>query len=285
MLPSIGKSKRADESLAIAFASFTEAAGSLERSYGQLQREVMRLRAQLEETNSELEKEREAARHSRALAEVATLLAHEIRNPLASLELFAGLLAESNQLGEDNRQIVAHVQAGLRTLAATVNNVLQFHGNHRTGLSPTNIANVVRVTLDFLRPLAIQSGVELGFEDTLGEVCVPADPHALQQVLLNLAMNSIRFMPNGGALNITGSESEKYVELTVSDTGPGIPPESRPHIFKPGFTTRAGSVGLGLTVCKKIMEQHGGKIEVSDADSPGAAFVLTLNRSVPGSRS
>ncbi len=270
---------KAEESLAVAFASFTEAAGSLEKSYAQLQCEVMRLRAQLEQTNLELERERETARRAQALAEVATVLAHEIRNPLASLELFAGLLAESPELGQDNRRIVSHVQAGLRTLAATVNNVLQFHSKPPQDLIPTNVANLVRMTLEFLTPLARQSQVELEFKDELGEVCVGSDPHRLQQVLLNLAMNAIRFMPDGGRLkvagSITGTGGGRDVELSISDTGPGIAPESRARIFEPGFTTRPGSPGLGLPVCKKIMEQHGGKIELAETAS-GATFVLTF---------
>lgn len=265
------------ESLAVAFASFTDAAGSLEKSYSQLQREVVRLRAQLEQANSELQQERETARRSQALAEVATVLAHEIRNPLASLELFAGLLSESAGLDEDNRRIVSHVQAGLRTLAATVNNVLQFHSTPSHDLIPTNLANLVRMTLEFLRPLAMQSGVELQFEDQLGNACVGADPHRLQQVLLNLAMNGMRYMQNGGVLKISGAivgtGHGRHAELRVSDTGPGVAPENVSRIFEPGFTTRAGSPGLGLPVCRKIMQQHGGTIEL-DSAGPGATFVL-----------
>lgn len=278
MLPTTAENTRTDESLAVAFASFTQAAGSLERSYGQLQREVMRLREQLEETNAELELERDRARRSKALAEVATVLAHEIRNPLASLELFAGLLAESRELGDDGQRIVGHIQAGLRTLAATVNNVLQFHSNPCEELTPTNLANLVRMTLDFLRPLAMQSGVELEFEDNLADANVSADPHRLQQVLLNMAMNAIRFMPNGGVLKIVGviGESE-WVELKVSDTGLGVAKEHRERMFEAGFTTRPGSAGLGLAVCRKIMEQHGGTIDLAASNS-GATFVLRFKK-------
>jgi signal transduction histidine kinase len=264
-----------EESLAVAFASFNEAAGSLEKSYSQLQREVMRLRAQLEQANSELEKEREAARRAQALAEVATVLAHEIRNPLAGLELFAGLLAQSSELGEDNRKIVGHVQAGLRCLAATVNNVLQFHDRPPQELIPTNLSSLVRMTLEFLQPLAVQSGVELEFDDALGNVSVGADPHRLQQVLLNLAMNAFRFIKTGGVLKLSGTVESGQALLKVSDSGPGISPENRKRIFDPGFTTRAGSPGLGLPVCRKIMQQHGGTIELAD-DGPGATFVLRL---------
>jgi len=264
----------AGESLALAFASFTEAAGSLEISYGQLQQEVTALRQQLSKANRDLEEERENARRAQALADVATLLAHEIRNPLASLELFASLLADSAELGEDNRKVVSHIQAGLRTLAATVNNVLHFHSSPLPELVPTRLSNLVSMTLDFLRPLARQSNIDFEFVDELGEALIGADPHRLQQVMLNLAMNSIRFMPGGGHFTIIARMvGEQTAELLVEDTGPGVPVEVRERIFEPGFTTRVGSPGLGLAVCRKIVEQHDGSIQLEDR-APGARFVL-----------
>jgi signal transduction histidine kinase len=242
-----------------------------------LQLEVKRLRQELKDANDTLEQEREAARRSQALAEVATLLAHEIRNPLASLELFAGLLADSSELAENNAKIVGHIQAGLRTLAATVNNVLQFHSVPPPQLTATNLANVVCLTLDFLRPLAEQSGVELIFDDHLGDVQIGADAHRLQQVLLNLAMNAMRFMPAGGRFEVRGSivGEGQVAELRVCDTGPGIAPENQERIFDAGFTTRPGSPGLGLAVCKKILEQHGGSICLAP-DAQGAEFIVRM---------
>jgi signal transduction histidine kinase len=281
MLPSKGVTKSSnvvvERSLADAFASFTQAAGSLENWFGNLQNEVAGLRHQLELARQQLAAERANARRAQALAEAATLLAHEIRNPLGSLELFAGLLAADRCLGEDSRNIVGHVQAGLRTLSATVNNVLHFHNPVTENLLPTNLSNLVRMTLDFLKPMADQGGVELQFEDRLGEVSIAADPHRLQQVFLNLAMNSIRFMPNGGYFRTTGAAYGEVIELRISDNGPGIADAHKKRIFEPGFTTRPGSPGLGLAVCKKIVEQHGGSIRVEDV-MEGAEFVLCFRR-------
>ncbi len=263
------------QTLAAAFASFTEVAGSLEKSYGNLQNEVAGLRIELDRARVQVAAERENARRAQALAEVAALLAHEIRNPLGSLELFAGLLAEDAALCEDSLRIVGHVQAGLRTLSATVNNVLQFHGANSGSLVPTNISNLVRLTLEFLKPVADQSSIELEFEDQLGEVSMAADPHALQQVFLNLALNSFRMMTGGGRFRIATCLEERNLQIRVSDTGPGISSSQKERVFEAGFTTRPGSPGLGLAVCKKIVEQHGGTIQAADATA-GAEFVLTF---------
>jgi signal transduction histidine kinase len=90
-------------------------------------------------------------------------------------------------------------------------------------------------------------------------------------------MNSVRVTPGNGVLVIRGAANEKTVEISVRDSGPGIPAEIRDRIFEPGFTTRPGSAGLGLAVCKRIVTEHGGSIEALPGD-PGAMFVVRLPR-------
>ena len=224
-----------------------------------------------------LEREHEELSRRQALAEMSALLAHEIRNPLGSLELFAGLLAESD-LEAEERDWVGHLQAGLRTLAATVNNVLHFHSQPSPGLAPTDLGLWLRSTHDFLRPLARRTGVRMEMMQKLDGVLVAADRHRLEQVLLNLALNAFRFMPGGGVLKIGGEVSsqagERRAAVEISDSGPGIAAEDRERIFQPGFTTCMGSPGLGLAVCKTIMEQHGGAISVDSQLGLGTTFKL-----------
>lgn len=253
-----------------AFRSFSEAAGSLEQSYTKLRAEVERLRRELEDTQSKLRREQ-------ALAEISSVLAHEIRNPLGSLELFAGLLAESD-LDADGRKWVEHVQAGLRTLAATVNNVLQFHSLPELERAPVDLGQLLVWARDFLLPLARQSRVALSLQNRADGVFFSADRHRLEQVLLNLVLNSIGAMPGGGWIELAGRtlENGQAVALTVSDTGPGISPEHLPSIFEPGFSTRAGSPGLGLAVCRKIVGQHGGTITARSRPGCGATFTVTF---------
>lgn len=274
-------------SLSEAFAAFTKAASSLEHSYTQLQTEVARLRRELEETNRDLasslkenarlQQEHEMLRRRQALAELSATLAHEIRNPLGSLELFAGLLAESD-LASEERHWVEHLQAGLRTLATTVNNVLHFHSQPSLALAPTDLGQLLRSLAQFLLPMTQRARVRLELALVPDGMVVAADRSRLEQVLLNLALNSLHFMPCGGVLRMRGGrrcqDGENKIWIEVADTGSGIAPENLRRIFEPGFSTRAGSPGLGLAVCQTIMEQHGGSIRAASQPGRGASFTL-----------
>ena len=220
--------------------------------------------------------EREASRRVRALAELSTLLAHEIRNPLGSLELFAGLIADATAALPDARQWVNHLQAGLRGLAATVNNVLSFHSEPSPVLAPTNLERLLRDTTEFLRPLAQQRSMQVTLISRIGEIRIAADPHRLQQVFFNLSLNAFRAMAAGGALSVrmdwAAGEQGREVQVDFEDRGAGIQAEHLTKLFSPGFSTTPGSPGLGLTVCKTVVEQHKGKIAVKSAPGQGSTF-------------
>jgi signal transduction histidine kinase len=223
-----------------------------------------------------LEKEHEILRQRQVLAEMSATLAHEIRNPLGSLELFAGLLAGSG-LSSQEHAWVRHLQAGLRTLAATVNNVLHFYSQPKPGLSPVDLGELLDGLAQFLRPQAEATGVKIKLKHSLRQVRVVADRHRVEQVILNLAQNAFRFMPEGGVLEIGGQscmqQGRTWARVEVADSGPGIPPENFERIFEPGFTSRSGSPGLGLAVSRTIMQQHGGSIRVFSGPE-GARFEL-----------
>ncbi len=277
--------------LARAFADFSRVAASLEHSYSRLQTEVGRLRQELEASHRDLahsreenrrmrqhfQEERESLRRRQALAEMSAVLAHEIRNPLGSLELFAGLLAEAG-LAPEPQQWIEHLQAGLRTLAATVNNVLQFHSQPQPEFAAIDLGALLEWLEHFLRPLAQRGHVRVERTLALDGVLVSADRHRLEQVLLNLALNSFQFMPGGGVLRISGqpgSPAERRgPRLEMADTGSGIAAENLARVFDPGFTTRPGSPGLGLAVCKTVMEQHRGSIRVASSRARGTRFTL-----------
>jgi signal transduction histidine kinase len=225
-----------------------------------------------------LEKEREAARRTQDLAQMAMLLAHEIRNPLGSLELFAGLLAEGTEDRPVLHEWVDQLRAGLRALSATVNNVLQFHSEPRSNLTGLNLVSLLRETVEFLRPLAWQRGMRLEFSEGEPEIQILADAHRLQQVFINLALNAFRAMSAGGALRLSaecsGQAEELPIRVVFRDEGIGIPSEQLARIFEAGFTTHPGSPGLGLALTKKVVEQHRGKIWVESVPGKGTTFIL-----------
>jgi two-component system sensor histidine kinase FlrB len=216
-------------------------------------------------------------RRREALAEMSAVLAHEIRNPLGSLELFAGLLTEA-PLEAAHKKWAKHVQAGIRTLAATVNNVLQFHSGANSELRPLDMGELLESFTAFLDPVAELSGVEIHLTHSLRQVMILADRHRLEQVLFNLALNAIRFMPEGGVLKVGGQLTAEKVTVAISDTGQGITPENLEHIFDSGFTTRRESPGLGLAVCKAILEQHAAQISVASRMEQGTTFTLEFRR-------
>ena len=226
-----------------------------------------------------LARERDKLRREQALAEMSAILAHEIRNPLGSLELFTGLLAGAG-LSPECCQWVEQVQAGLRTLSATVNNVLHFHSPPAPQRAPTDLGQLLDWAGGFLVPMARQARVELCLRNHLHDVWFSADRHRLEQILLNLVLNALRAMPGGGWVEISGHKIHDgdgaVAIISVSDTGPGVLAGDVGKMFEPGFSTHEGGPGLGLAVCRTIAEQHGGRLAAGNRPGAGASFTLML---------
>jgi signal transduction histidine kinase len=222
------------------------------------------------------EQEREKSRNVVALAEMATVLAHEIRNPLGSMELLTGCLAGDPGLGDESKRCVQHLRAGVRSLSATVNNVLCFHNPGMQQMYPLDLGSALRVSVEFIRPLAQQRGVNLSLRETLHDAEIAGDCNGLRQLILNLACNALRHTQPGGEITISATvearESGPTAVVKFDDTGSGIRPEDLPHIFQVGFTTTGQTPGLGLTVCQRIVNQHQGKITVHSELAKGTTF-------------
>lgn len=222
-----------------------------------------------------MEKEREANRRMQSLAEISAMLAHEIRNPLASMELFASLLEESQNHGTEEAEWLQQIRAGLRLLSATVNNVLQFHSEAAVQLFPVQLSELVSTTISLLTPIARQHGIEIIFEPEVASGTIDGDTHKLQQVFFNLAVNAFRAMKPGGTLTIALQQhSHATVRVEFRDQGCGITAGDLNKIFQPGFSGNSRGPGLGLAICKRIVEQHGGSISVLSAPSVGSTFSL-----------
>lgn len=225
------------------------------------------------------ERERESARNLVALSEVSAVLAHEVRNPLGSLELLAQCLTHDPGLSGQSQQYVEHLQAGIRSLSATVNNALRFHTPGLQPMRPVPIATVLKSSVEFIRPLARQKKVVLSLREDLNGTKVMGDPEALKQVLLNLFSNALRHTAANGQIclhaHLSKGESARKVVIEFSDSGMGIKDEDLPRIFDAGFST-TGSSGLGLAVCSRILREHQGVITVNSQVGLGTTFQLEL---------
>jgi two-component system sensor histidine kinase FlrB len=230
--------------------------------------------------HKQAEQERERGRRATALAEVAAMLAHEIRNPLASMELFAGLLSGSDAVAGSSgpeSTWVSHMRAGIRSLSGTVNNVLSFQGVAFPAREPLHVAAAIESSVEFVRPIAAQSGVVLECRAECGEAMVLGNASALQQLVLNLVANAVRHTPKGGYVCVSvKSGGVGRVRIECSDNGAGIPKEQLGEVFRAGFSGSGNTSGLGLAVCSHIVRQHEGEIGVTSAPSQGSTFYVEL---------
>jgi signal transduction histidine kinase len=221
------------------------------------------------------EKDRETHRRMQALAELSAVLAHEVRNPLASMELFASLLSETIPQNAEESEWVQQIRAGIRLLSATVNNVLQFYSEAPSQMFPLQLSDLVKTTIGLLSPIAAKHQIEIVFQPQAGHATVEGDAHKLQQVFFNLAVNAFRAMQSGQALTIRLTQEDAlHVKVEFADQGCGISPEDLIKIFVPGFSGNNKGPGLGLAVCKRIVEQHGGTISVASTPGAGSTFAL-----------
>jgi signal transduction histidine kinase len=224
--------------------------------------------------HKETELQRESSRNMLALGEMAAVLAHEIRNPLGSMELWSNVLNKQAEIGPEGKLCVEHLQAGIRSLSATLNNVLQFHGHGSANHTRLKLKTVLQNGAAFIRPLAEQAGVRLTLNAETDNLEIEGDANGLQQVILNLAINAFRHTPAGGSLTISAHQHGDVVIVDFADTGEGIPERNLAKIFSPGFSGSNQRPGLGLTICQRIMEEHRGTIGVQSRACQGTRFSL-----------
>lgn len=235
------------------------------------------VRAEEERTTAAREQEALRAQQMATLAQLATGVAHEIRNPLTAIKMLVQSTqsdGESTTLPTEDLKIV---EDQIRRMEQSVNSLLDFARPSPAERQPLVIREIIPDILRLLEGQAGKQSVKLRFEESVGDLVLSADRDQLQQLILNLGLNSLNAMPDGGTLTFSvKAHTEGMVCVLVSDTGVGIPPEVIDDIFKPFFTTRKQGVGLGLNICKRIAEEHGGKLSAANNSTGGAVFELCL---------
>ena len=225
--------------------------------------------------HKQAERERESARNTMALAEMSTILAHEIRNPLESMELFAGLIADDPA---QTSHWISHLRAGIRMLSGTVNNVLSIHNGVNPHFARLNLTACTKSGVEFVRPIAEQAGVTLQVVEGDDSLTIQGNENMLRQMILNLICNAIRHTPAGGKIEVSTKRKLRQgavrAILAIKDTGCGIPADLIDRIFDAGVSGGGDTPGLGLAVCKRLMHHHRGEIRVSSRVNRGSTFQL-----------
>jgi len=227
--------------------------------------------------NSRLVEERLRTERTLVMGQMARAIVHDVRSPLASIRGLADLLRERMAEGDPARSHLSTIIAEVDRLTLLTGDLLQFSNEapplHR---APVPIADLVRQTLTPLQPRLRQSNVRLDLQLEEG-TRVLADAPRLLRVLHNLVANAMEAMRGGGALAIACQRANGHCLLTVRDTGCGMPEEVRRKVFEPFFSHgKPNGTGLGMAIVRKIVEEHGGKVQVESAPGQGTTVRLAL---------
>ena len=217
------------------------------------------------------------------LAEMAPVVAHEIRNPLGSIKGAAQYL-KSEVSTEEQQELLNVIIEGTDRLNTVVSKFLDYARPYQLNLKLQNVNVIIKKAISIIaaNKLVEEITIMQELDDKLPEVEV--DEQQFMQVILNIALNAIESMPHGGVLTLCTSRGESdtdgAISVTILDTGSGIGKKDLKDIFKPFFTTKERGVGLGLAICQKIIKEHGGYIRVKSILSHGTEFVITLKTTI-----
>jgi len=266
------------EELGRIIIAYSEVTEKLQQSHDQLTDTVLALRSELGEKNRLLERRNRLA----ALGEMAAGMAHEIRNPLGGIQLYASMLAQDVADRPDSLGLVKKISGGVRRLEALVGQVLQFSRELVVQPEPCDLGEVVEQAVEY----ASAKLAERGFGcDVQGErpLDVVVDPLLMGQALLNLLLNAGEAVEAGAGGKVTvkygrpaGESGARQFHLTVSDNGPGIAPEALDRVFNPFFTTKETGTGLGLAIVHRVVEAHDGTITAGNQPGGGARFEIRV---------
>jgi signal transduction histidine kinase len=220
---------------------------------------------------------------SRKMAAVGTLtsgVAHELNNPLNNISLTVETLLDDFDGMDEARKkkLLEDIFTQVQRASATVRNLLDFTRKDQPVFTPVSISDLLEASLKLVGNELALARVEAEVDIAPELPRVTGNPRNLEQVFLNLFLNAMEAMPNGGTLRISASCENGFVRVAVHDTGSGIAPEHLEKIFEPFFTTKeAGEgTGLGLSVSYSIVEKHGGRLEAESQLGTGTTFTVTL---------
>ena len=261
------------------------AEAALARAAAELERRVAERTAALQQAIDErqrLEHEAQRVQHFALLGRLASGVAHEIRNPLGATFLHVDLLAEElRDHAPEGAALVADTLADIRLQLARLDDLVEDYLSlvraAQSERTPQDLGAALRQWVPEWQALAATQGVpcQLDGLDALGVVAIHAN--TLRRALLNLIQNALDAMPQGGTLTLRGRRVGATVQLAVSDTGGGIPPEQHARIFEPLYTTKAGGTGLGLYIVQEVVAAHGGQVTVQSTVGAGTTFTITLS--------
>jgi two-component system phosphate regulon sensor histidine kinase PhoR len=228
---------------------------------------------------------------NRVRSNFVSMVSHELRTPLNSVHGFIELLLQGHmgELTEEQRTYLGYTQEGVHQLISIVEDILFMTrsdlGQFESKQQEVQFRNLAKQVIRGLQPQALNAGVLLSLDIPTSAPPLYIDPQRIKQVLNNLIANAIKFTPPGGTVTVSSCNVDEHFEMiSVKDTGYGILPEDRQHIFERFYQSnhsqqsKMGGYGLGLSIAKLIVEQHGGTIGFDTVVNKGTTFYFTLPR-------
>jgi PAS domain S-box-containing protein len=211
-----------------------------------------------------------------AVGEVATSVAHEIRNPLVSIGGFAQTVLNKMDEGDNRRQYLEIIVDEVRRLESILGEILNYARPVVPHFVESDLNEMIRQTVGMIRVETDEEIIEMkcNLVEELPKLWF--DPDQMRQVMLNLLRNAVHAMPDGGTLTVSTELQDDIVSIEIKDTGVGISGENLNKIFTAFFTTKSTGSGLGLTICSQIIHNHGGSIGVTSKEGEGSSFVISL---------
>jgi signal transduction histidine kinase len=263
-------------SLETVLAAWNDATLRLEQTHEALREEVKRLTDELEIKNRELARKNRLA----DLGQMASHVAHEVRNNLVPVTLYLSLLRRRICEDRDSAAILDKITSGFTALDATVNDLLHFASDRDPHLQTFALQPLAEELYTSLAPQFDAQGMAAAL-DIPQSLRLRADREMIRRAVLNLVLNAIDAMPDGGRLLITARETTHQVTLEVADTGPGLSDDAGRRAFEPFFSTKPGGTGLGLSIVYRTAEVHGGTVAAKNRPEGGACFSICLPRVTP----
>ena len=221
-----------------------------------------------------------------AIGDIIINIAHQMRSPLSAIQLFAELLRQD--LDQDKHEIVDDILVGVHSLDAVLSNLLSFSQSVGPSFQEMDLIAILDESLLFAESAMRQQDISLVKEYSHNELYCSGDLEQLKQVCLNLILNAIQAMPEGGELRVNasyvhepsakagGGNIDGYINVTIADNGSGVPEEAMGRIFTPFFTTKEGSTGLGLCIVYRVMQAHHGSIQINSNSGYGTTASIQL---------
>ncbi|HEX7157535.1 MAG TPA: ATP-binding protein [Edaphobacter sp.] len=262
-----------DLTVSVSFAHRNDEIGDLGRNFNQM---VVQLRESREEIERLHRTQMSRAEHLATLGEMATGLAHEIRNPLAGIAGVIEIIGRDLPTSSPAREVVKDVRQEIARINHIVTDLLQTARPHPPKVRKSDLNVTVEHAVMLGRQQALAKGIEISLHKDPSLPEVEHDSDQIHQVLLNLLLNALQAIDRHGKVAVTLSHRDSTAVVEVTDNGRGIPAENLPNIFRPFYTTKGEGTGLGLSLARRIVEDHHGRINVASTVGKGATFAVLL---------